>query len=84
MADSELVEDIGVVDRHVGDHQVRGQQKMEHVGANVPLLDDLTGRAAADTDRVERGRDEMFFDPVEVDTLLRAEGTDDESSHIGS
>ena len=67
MADAELVEDVGVVDRHVADDKVRLEDQAEHVLADVARLDDLAGRAAAEACGLQRGLDEGFADLLEVD-----------------
>ena len=52
VADAELVEGVGVVDRHVGDDEIGGDEQPEHVLADVALPDELAGRAAIDRDAV--------------------------------
>src|SRR5262249_57985375 len=87
--DAELVEDVRIVDRDIRDHEVGGHELAKHVLADVPLLDDLLGRAALRTDgadTVESRPDQRFLDPVEVHALLRAERTNDEDplAHVSS
>ncbi len=78
--DSELVEYVGVVDGDVGDHQIGEHQQPEHILANIALPRDLEGGAALDPGQLERGRDKILFHPIEIDAVLRAEGTNDESA----
>ena len=87
VADAELVEGVGVVDRDVGQHEVGGDEQPEHVLANVALADELAGRAAIDGQAVlsaqplERRPDEHPLDLVEVDALLDAERPYEERAH---
>ena len=48
MANPQLVKGIGVVDRDIRNHQISDQQLLEHIGANVALLNELAGCAAGD------------------------------------
>ena len=46
VADAELVEDIGIVDRDVGDHEIVGDQHLEHVDPDVAGLGNYFCRLA--------------------------------------
>jgi hypothetical protein len=85
--DAELVERVGIVDRHVGDDEIRGHEQPEHVLADVALPDELSGGAALDGNLVlvaqphERGPYERPLDFVEVDSLFRAKRADKKGAH---
>ena len=73
MANAEFVEDVGVVDREIRDHQIRNQQPLKHVVADVPGLEDL-GVVLPSMFRSFGRLDEVLFDLIEVhDDLVFAE-----------
>ena len=84
MADAKLVKNIRIVDRDIGDHKVGGQQPPEHILADVAGLKYVNGRAALGPDPLERGSDQQALNLIEVDVVLRAERSNDESSHVCS
>ena len=67
MAHTELVEDIRVVERHVCDHEVGGDQPVEHVLTDIAGFDHRTGRVAADAGSDQCRLDQYLLDRVEVD-----------------
>src|ERR1700730_1373359 len=81
MADPQLIEDVGVVNREIGDDEICGQQALEHVDPDVALLQDLDGVAAGHPERVQRRIDQFVDHTIEVDALLDPEGADDEGAH---
>jgi hypothetical protein len=74
VAHTELVPDVGVVQRQVGHHEVGGQQLLEHVGADVagPLF--FVSAEDLKTGVFQRGFDELAVDAVEVDGLAVGPG----------
>ena len=71
------------MDRNICDDEIGDQQLLEHVGANVALLDKFAGRAARQT-RLPHGRtNEFFFNSVEIDSILGAERTHNKYIHHG-
>src|SRR5688572_19906249 len=87
VADAELIKNVGVIDRDVGDHEVGCDEQPEHVFADVALADELARRAAVDREAVldaeplERRPDEDRLDMVEVDAFLGPERPDEEGAH---
>src|SRR6266545_5270872 len=83
MANSQLIKNVGVVDRNICNDKIGDEQLLEHVGANVALLDKFARRAARQT-RLPHGRtNEFLFNPVEIDSILGAEGTHNKYIHHG-
>src|SRR5262249_54147844 len=78
MPDAQLVKDVGIVDRDVGDHDIGEDEQPEHVLPNVPLSRDFARCAPLDPTCVERRRDQLFLDLVEIDTVFDSEGPNDE------
>ncbi len=77
MPNAELVKNIGVVNRNVGNHQIGNEQLLEHVGANVSLLKKLARRAAGQTRLLHGRTNQLSFDSVKVYAVLVAEGPHD-------
>ena len=83
VADAQLVEHVGVVQRDVADHQVGLDDQREHVLADVAGVDDLAGGAAVEAVGGQRRREQFVVDALEVDATilavaLLAERSDDE------
>jgi hypothetical protein len=81
VANAQLVKSIGVVDRDVGDHQVGDQQLLEHVGADITLLNELAGGAAGQSRLLHRWANQLLLDAVEVNAAFGTKRTDDEYVH---
>ncbi len=87
VSDPELVKGVGIVDRHIGDDEIRRDEQPEHVFANISLPDEFAGGSAIDRDVVlvaqaqERGPDQRPFDIVEIDSFFRAKRSDEKSAH---
>ncbi len=62
MPDAQLIEDIGVVDGHIRDDQIRRQKQMEHVLANIARRYDFSCSPTADAERVQGRRDQIALD----------------------
>ena len=83
VADAELVENVGVVDRQISDDHIRGDQLAEHVFADVPLIDERERGAPGQRCHLHAsdGRlNQVTLHGVEVDALARSEGADDEDA----
>jgi hypothetical protein len=83
VTDPELVEDVGVVDRDVGDDEVGDEEEVEHVRPDRAGARDVSRRPAGDAEPAERRGDEIALDGVEVHATLLPEGADDEGVHGG-
>ncbi|MGD9251158.1 MAG: hypothetical protein PVG19_08030 [Desulfobacterales bacterium] len=46
MANPQLVKSIGIMDGYIRNDQIRDQQLLEHIRADVALLDKFNGRTA--------------------------------------
>ncbi len=66
MTNAELVEDVRVVNRQIGDDEIRGQQTAKHVDANVARLDDVERLATFSANGFERRADKLARHRVEV------------------
>ena len=83
MPDTQLVEDVGIVDGYVGQHDVGAVKLEEHVLADVASLHYLAGGAAAVDPRLpEGGRDQLRMHALKVHAPLLPESTDNESPHL--
>ncbi|MHC2431139.1 hypothetical protein ACVIST_007884 [Bradyrhizobium elkanii] len=80
VANAKLVEHIGVVDRDVGDHEIRKHQQPKHVFTDVALPRDLAGRASLDACLLQRRSDQLPFHPIKVDAILRTERSHDKGA----
>ena len=78
MTDAELVEDVGVVDRDVGNHEIGRDQQAEHVFADVAGLRDVGRGRAFQARRLQRRLDQELVNGLEIDALLDVEGANDE------
>jgi hypothetical protein len=83
MTDSELVEDVGVVDRDVAHDEIGLEDQAEHVLVNAAGVDDLAGGSSAEASLLDGRPDQVAMNALEVDllavgVLLGVEGTDDE------
>src|SRR5262245_60151 len=78
MSDAQLVKDVGIVDRDVGDHDIGEDEQPEHILPNVPLSCDFARCAPLDPTRVERRRDQLFLHLIKIDTVFDSEGPNDE------
>ena len=81
MPDAELVEHVRVVDGDVRDDDVRQEELLEHVDADVAGFAKLLRGVARDPALFERGRDELRLHSVEVDALTGSKRPDDEGTH---
>src|SRR5580693_4989211 len=79
MTNPQFVEHIGVVDRDVGDDNIRHQELLKHVGPDVPSLEEWHGRAALNVARRKGWHDQVLLYILEVDAFFRAKGANDES-----
>jgi hypothetical protein len=84
VADAEFVEDVGVVDREVGDDEVGGEEQLEHIHADVALPENLPGRPPRDAEFLQRRADQLRLDGVEVYLVLHPERADDKCSHVAT
>ena len=87
VAHAEFVPDVGVVQRQVGQHQVGGQQLLEHVAADVAGALFLVGAEDAAAGVLQRRFQQLGEDAVEVDRRavgagLGAEGHGDEGVRL--
>jgi len=71
MADADLVEHVGVVDRDVTDDDVGFEEEGEHDFTDVTGLDDLTGGAAVRIVGFQRRLDQLAIYTVEVGLSTR-------------
>src|SRR5690348_9030611 len=82
MTHTQFVVNIGVLNRDISDDDVGSQKPLKHVETNVSLPANFHCRTASDIQSIEGRIDKFFFDVVEIDVVLRAEGPNDEGSHF--
>jgi hypothetical protein len=69
MPHAQLVPDIGVVERQVGNHQVGDQQFLEHVGPDIAGAGFFVSAEDLEAGRLERRPNVLRVDAIEVDQL---------------
>jgi hypothetical protein len=69
VANAELVPDVGVVDREIGDHKIGEHQLLKHVGADIARPQLLIGAEGFQACPDQGGLDEALEHRVEIDRL---------------
>jgi hypothetical protein len=77
MPNAELVEDVRVVNRDIGDDEVSQQEQLEHVFAYVARLEYDSSGSPSNLGLVECRLNKSFLGKVEIDSTLGAKWTND-------